>query len=70
MFTVRITDDYGGRIETYPVRKKELAQTFAVTFAKGIERKTKKGKCAGKLEIEVIEYDEAQSRLRDRSQYL
>lgn len=70
MYTVQIIDGYGGKLETYPVKQKELALTFAIYFGRYIEKKTRKGKCAGKLKIEVIEYDESQSRLRDRSQYL
>ena len=70
MFTVRITDSYGGAIETYSVRQRELAQAFAVYFGKNVEKRTKKGKCSGTLEIEVIEHGETQSSLRNRSQYL
>ena len=70
MFTVRITDSYGGSIETYPVRQKEFAQAFAVYFGKTVKKRTKKGKCSGTVEIEVIEHGETQNSLRNRSQYL
>lgn len=57
MYTVQIIDGYGGKLETYPVKQKELALAFAMQFGRYIEKKAKKGKCIGKLEIKVVEND-------------
>ncbi len=57
MYTVRITDDDGGEIETYPVKGIEVAMVFARRLRDRTDKAARTQRAGGHLTIRVIDKD-------------